>query len=241
MEISTPVNYAIRNEPVPGCSFGRMANRYEGPFKAGKMHGKGTYHYASGQKYVGEFVDNQKQGHGVHTWPNGNRYEGKFENGKMHGYGVYYYASGQEYVGEFVDGERHGQGIHSWPNGNRYEGQFRNEKMHGTGIYYYANGEKYIGEFLNDKPHSQGLSARSDTSRYVGRFTEDVSSDRGTMYSAKDLTSIPLRPGSCLPSDLFFDWPARGPMMFCWFMHTIDQVRREKYTFMYLITCPLLK
>ena len=39
------------------------------------MNGKGIYHYASGEKYTGDFVDDKKNGLGVHTWPDGKRYE----------------------------------------------------------------------------------------------------------------------------------------------------------------------
>ena len=37
---------------------------------------------ASGDKYTGDWVDDQRTGHGIYTWPDGNRYEGQFKGGK---------------------------------------------------------------------------------------------------------------------------------------------------------------
>jgi hypothetical protein len=46
-----------------------------GQYKEGKMNGKGTYYYADGDKYTGDWVDEQKTGQGVFIWASGNRYE----------------------------------------------------------------------------------------------------------------------------------------------------------------------
>ncbi len=45
-----------------------------GQFKD-KMNGKGTYYYANGNKYTGDWVNDMRTGQGVFTWANGNRYE----------------------------------------------------------------------------------------------------------------------------------------------------------------------
>ena len=42
--------------------------RYEGSFKAGKMHGYGTFTSPGGVKYEGNFADDQKNGYGVVTY-----------------------------------------------------------------------------------------------------------------------------------------------------------------------------
>ncbi len=38
-------------------------------------NGKGTCHYTDGSKYAGDWVNDQKVGQGVFTWPHGDRYE----------------------------------------------------------------------------------------------------------------------------------------------------------------------
>ena len=43
--------------------------------------GYGTYTWANGEKYEGQFASNVMSGKGVYTWPGGRTYEGYFENG----------------------------------------------------------------------------------------------------------------------------------------------------------------
>jgi hypothetical protein len=38
-------------------------------------HGQGTYYFASGNKYTGDWVDDKRTGQGVYTWADGDRYE----------------------------------------------------------------------------------------------------------------------------------------------------------------------
>ena len=64
----------------------------------------GTY-IADGQKYVGEWKDDEKNGQGTNTWPDG-----------------------EKYVGEYKDGERHGQGTATWPDGFTWKGYFMNNE-----------------------------------------------------------------------------------------------------------------
>jgi len=47
------------------------------------------YSWADGRKYLGEYLDDKKSGHGVFTWPDGRRYEGQWFNGNQHGRGVF--------------------------------------------------------------------------------------------------------------------------------------------------------
>ena len=68
--------------------------------------------YADGRKYVGDWVDDQRSGQGVQTWPTGERYEKSMEIGdKRNGKGTETYADGRKYVGDWVDDQRSGQGV----------------------------------------------------------------------------------------------------------------------------------
>lgn len=49
----------------------REVGRYKGGFKSGKMHGKGTFLWANGDKYVGEWLNDMAHGMGVQTRANG--------------------------------------------------------------------------------------------------------------------------------------------------------------------------
>ncbi len=52
-----------------------MDEQLWGQFNNDKKNGKGTLYFASGNKYIGGWVDNQRAGQGVFTWSIGNRYE----------------------------------------------------------------------------------------------------------------------------------------------------------------------
>ena len=43
------------------------------------VNGEGTYAYASGDKYAGEFKDGNRHGQGTYTWANGGKYVGEYK------------------------------------------------------------------------------------------------------------------------------------------------------------------
>jgi hypothetical protein len=47
---------------------------------------------------------------GTFTFANGDKYVGEFRDGKYHGQGTATYADGGKYIGEFKDGNKNGQG-----------------------------------------------------------------------------------------------------------------------------------
>ena len=69
-------------------------DKYFGEFKDDEQHGQGTYTYANGDKYVGEWSDNEKNGQGTYTWADGKREIGEYKNGKLNGYAIQYRADG---------------------------------------------------------------------------------------------------------------------------------------------------
>ena len=83
-----------------------MATNTSVSTKYGKGHGQGTYTYANGDKYAGEYKDGEN----------------------YHGQGTYTYASGAKYVGEHKDGEKHGQGTYTYPDGTKDSGYWMNDE-----------------------------------------------------------------------------------------------------------------
>ena len=86
----------------------------------------GTYVWDNGDKYVGEFGNDQLNGQGTFTWGPNSEW------------------AGDKYVGEHKDNKRHGQGTFTWgPNsewaGDKYVGEHRDNKMNGQGVYTHAN------------------------------------------------------------------------------------------------------
>ena len=56
-----------------------------------------------GDKYVGEFRDGYRNGHGTFIWSDEGKYEGKWKDGKFHGQGTFTFSDGNKGVGEFRD------------------------------------------------------------------------------------------------------------------------------------------
>ena len=78
-----------------------------------------------GHKYIGEFKDNKRHGHGKLKLENGDLYEGGFAEGAFHGHGVYDWASGISYEGEWVHGQPQGPGAMTWADGQRWDGYWK--------------------------------------------------------------------------------------------------------------------
>jgi hypothetical protein len=122
--------------------------------------------------------------HGSWTAPSGNKYVGEWKNGERNGYFTATYTSGDKYVGEFKDGVFNGQGTFyhladdSW-KGDKYVGEFKDDKRNGQGTYYFlADGEwkgmKFIGEWKDGTRKGQGIEYNADGSiSQTGIWSDD--------------------------------------------------------------------
>ena len=142
---------------------GKYANyeSYEGEFKNGKPHGKGTFILRdapyNNDEYKGEFkilklgfaTSVSTEGQGTLNMSNGDKYEGAFKNNNIHGQGTLIYKNGDKYTGEFKRGKRSGQGTLIYKNGDKYEGEFKSNKIHGKGKMTNSDGSVYEGEWKN--------------------------------------------------------------------------------------------
>ena len=78
-------------------------SRYEGEYRDGKPHGRGSYTASDGNRYEGEYRDGRRYGRGVFTFANGGRYEGEYRDGKPNGLGTLS-RDGATYSGTWIDG-----------------------------------------------------------------------------------------------------------------------------------------
>ena len=88
----------------------------------------GTYTYANGDKYVGEWKDDKKNGQGTYTFADGENYVGEFKDDKKNGQGTYTFADGATYIGEYKDGKMHGYGTYTFANGFEESGYSMNDE-----------------------------------------------------------------------------------------------------------------
>nr|XP_033471621.1 alsin isoform X4 [Epinephelus lanceolatus] len=131
-------------------------DHYQGQWKDGKMHGLGTYRYASGEVYDGSFQDNMRHGHGMLRSGKLNTsspsvFIGQWLQDKKTGYGVFDdITKGEKYMGMWQDHLRQGTGVVVTQFGLYYEGAFKDNKMMGTGILVSEDDTTYEGEFSDD-------------------------------------------------------------------------------------------
>jgi len=110
------------------------AGTYLGYFTAG-MRGSKT-------------LDSEADSEGTFTYANGDIYVGQWVQGKKHGRGTYNYAKdGTKLVGTWEQGKiTSGEWI--FPNGTFYSGKFRYNKPFGKGVWVFKNGNQLTGEYV---------------------------------------------------------------------------------------------
>ena len=69
------------------------------------------------------------KGFGTYTYASGDKYVGEYKDGKYHGQGTFTFASGDKYVGEFKDDKYHGQGAITTADGKIYKGIWKNNEL----------------------------------------------------------------------------------------------------------------
>ena len=129
-----------------------LYSTYEGALVTGHMHGQGTYTFADGSVYTGEFRNGDFEGFGIKTYADGGRYEGGWQTGNFHGQGTYTWANGDVYAGEFRNGDFEGFGIKTFANGSRVVGQWEHDDL--------VNGTCYV-------PGQQTFSCSTNSSGQI--------------------------------------------------------------------------
>ena len=82
---------------------------------------------------------------GTYTFASGNKYAGQWKNGVSHGQGTFTYVSGSKHIGKYKDGYRNGDGTYTYASGNKYVGEFKDDKKNGYGVYTWADGKTKEG------------------------------------------------------------------------------------------------
>lgn len=157
---------------------------YTGEFAADKKHGSGCYVFANGNSYTGEFRDDRRNGQGKYAWQCGDEYVGGWLDGKMHGDGVTIYNNGNRYQGKFVEDRREGRGTLICSDGLVYEGEWSKNNRHGRGKISFPSGDFYEGAWADDRKHGHGLDVMKNGSRFEGEYAANVRSGAGSMVFA---------------------------------------------------------
>ena len=127
------VNDEINGKGKMSWSDDGRAYVYEGMWKNGKKNGIGnmtswpkdmehSHEWVEDMTiYDGEWVNDEINGKGKYTWPNGDFYEGDWNNGNAHGYGTMKSSNGNLYKGEWNKGKKI-NGTIQWGDGKEFRG-----------------------------------------------------------------------------------------------------------------------
>jgi hypothetical protein len=121
-------------------------------------NGKGTYIFASGMRYEGEWKNGKRDGQGTLTYSDGSQYTGNWKNNRMHGQGTKIYASDpslKKYSGAWENGNEHGKGTMIFSGGEQYVGEWKNGKINGQGTYTTIDGRTMTGEWKDGIMYGQ--------------------------------------------------------------------------------------
>ena len=173
--------------------YGKMyysdGTRYEGEWQNGQRS-YGTFYFKDGSTYKGEWKDDDIEGDGIYTFPNGEQLEGSFGYSEWgdEGYkldrirGKTTYQDGSKYEGGLKFGERKGNGTMYYSDGSRYEGEWYFDRRDGYGTMYYSDGSRYEGKWSSDKRDGYGIMYYSDGSRYEGEWSSNKKNGMGKLY-----------------------------------------------------------
>ena len=139
----------------------------------------GIQYSQNGDYYIGEFLNNKKNGNGISILKNGTRYEGSFKNNKHDGYGKLIQIDGEIFAGEWKEGKIEGNGIRYHNNGDKYIGNYKNNLKHGKGNYIFSNGNSYDGNWENGKANGIGKFIFKNGNFYEGEFKDNIICGKG--------------------------------------------------------------
>lgn len=91
-----------------------------------QRHGTGTYK-GNGERYEGDWSHDQIDGRGSFVFANGAAYKGQFRAGRYEGVGRLIWPDKSTYDGDWVDGRMHGRGVYTDASGQTWAGVFRND------------------------------------------------------------------------------------------------------------------
>ncbi|XP_066542491.1 alsin isoform X2 [Hoplias malabaricus] len=169
---------------MPNKTFNKY-DRYKGHWKEGKMHGFGTYWYATGEVYEGSFQENQRHGHGMLSSgrmaspSSSSVFVGHWLHDKKNGYGVFDdITKGEKYMGMWLEDQRQGNGAVITQFGLYYEGVFSNNKMMGKGLLLCEDDTAFEGDFSEDWVlNGKGVLSMPNGDTFDGIFVGEWGSD----------------------------------------------------------------
>lgn len=179
---------------------------FDGEFVDGKIHGRGVYVFTNGDVYHGDWRENCRHGTGIYVLADDRgSYSGDWRDNARYGRGKFVDAAGSSYEGEWVNDRMHGRGSLRLSSGLAYDGSFADNAFDGRGICVYPDGQRYEGMWRGGRRDGRGSLVWPNGASYEGRFKDDNIDGQGTLNITKATAEGP--DGVCLlvPIDLKTD------------------------------------
>lgn len=125
--------------------------------------------------YVGEYKGNFKCGKGK-LWSSSLKrwvFDGRWDKDMKNGFGEMW-KKVAIYKGNWCDDRMEGIGKMEWFDGQKHEGEYLDDLRHGQGTMTFINGDNYTGMFFKGKPHGQGYYQWKGGEIYEGHWSEGV-------------------------------------------------------------------
>ncbi|XP_076043188.1 alsin-like isoform X2 [Oratosquilla oratoria] len=150
----------------------QAASVYTGEWSNGSRHGYGVLDdIAQGEKFLGMWQNNQRQGPGMVVTMNGVYYEGTFSQNKLSGFGLMMFEDGTHYEGELGSGGTFsGKGVLKYPGGDVLEGTFTGSWAVGVKVNAMLHRAGPMQEEVTQPPSSFGKLSVSVSQKWVAIF-----------------------------------------------------------------------
>lgn len=128
-----------------------------------------------------ECPENQESGYdnclGTYQWDSGTKYIGDWQNGQRHGHGVQTWSNGEKYIGKWRLDQHNGLGTHIDQNGT-FIGYHKNNERIGKGIWILHNGATSICKDIQDDQTCKMTTSNLATPRLKQKFLELTKKER---------------------------------------------------------------
>ena len=137
-------------------------------------NGYGSYHFADGAKYFGEW-----------------------KNGKFNGKGTYIYSSGDKYIGDWKDDYKDGQGTYYYSDGAIYVGGWKDDSKNGQATLTNLKGSKFVwdknGYYVGELKNTPNVQADSAFTKPNSLVNEDLGlTTKASSLSIKQMTDLDI-------------------------------------------------
>ena len=124
-------------------------------------------------KYIGFFKNNKSEGLGKFITKS-YRYYGEFLNDQPNGFGIYCHKDQTIFIGYWENGLRTNFGIESWKDNASYAGEYNLGEKNGIGVYVFGDGSRYEGEWKNNQLEGYGMYFFPGKRIYIGEWKNNV-------------------------------------------------------------------